>query len=209
AVPGNIHQVETFRAEVVRLWYGALRRRGQRHRLTWQRMRRHAERWLPPVRITHPCPTSDSTLAPKSGAQCVSSARWDLRGGPPARAVPTAIVPNVDVNDALEMSSTDDQEVVEAVSAHGTHPPLRVGVRVRCPHRRPDHPDALRTEDLVEPAPELRVAVVDQQPEPLIIAQPHHQVASLLRRPTALRVRRARDVPDPSRRERDEQQHVD
>jgi RNA-directed DNA polymerase len=56
AVPGNIHQVEAFRAEVVRLWYGALRRRGQRHHLNWQRMRRHAERWLPPVRITHPWP---------------------------------------------------------------------------------------------------------------------------------------------------------
>ena len=56
AVPGNIHQVEAFRAEVVRLWYGALRRRGQRHRLNWQRMRRYAERWLPPVRITHPWP---------------------------------------------------------------------------------------------------------------------------------------------------------
>jgi len=56
AVPGNIHQVEAFRTEVVRLWYGALRRRGQRHRLNWQRMRRYAERWLPPVRITHPWP---------------------------------------------------------------------------------------------------------------------------------------------------------
>jgi RNA-directed DNA polymerase len=56
AVPGNIHQVEAFRAEVVRLWYGALRRRGQRHRLTWQRMRRYADRWLPRVRITHPWP---------------------------------------------------------------------------------------------------------------------------------------------------------
>jgi RNA-directed DNA polymerase len=56
AVPGNIHQVEAFRTEVVRLWYGALRRRGQRHRLNWQRMRRHADRWLPPVRITHPWP---------------------------------------------------------------------------------------------------------------------------------------------------------
>jgi hypothetical protein len=28
--------------------------------------------------------------APKAGAQCGSSARWDLCGGPPARAVPTA-----------------------------------------------------------------------------------------------------------------------
>jgi len=31
------------------------------------------------------------TLAPKAGAQCVSSARWDLRGGRPAMVVPTAI----------------------------------------------------------------------------------------------------------------------
>ena len=31
------------------------------------------------------------TFAPEAGAQCGSSARWDLRGGPPARAVPTAI----------------------------------------------------------------------------------------------------------------------
>ncbi|MCA1706112.1 MAG: hypothetical protein LC808_23765 [Actinobacteria bacterium] len=30
------------------------------------------------------------TLVPKAGAQCGNSARWDLRGGPPARAVPTA-----------------------------------------------------------------------------------------------------------------------
>ena len=29
---------------------------------------------------------------PEVGAQCVSSARWDLCGGPPARAVPTAIL---------------------------------------------------------------------------------------------------------------------
>jgi hypothetical protein len=56
AVPGNIHQVVAFRDQLVRLWYGALRRRGQRHRLNWQRMRRYAERWLPPARITHPWP---------------------------------------------------------------------------------------------------------------------------------------------------------
>jgi len=32
-----------------------------------------------------------SALAPEAGAQCGSPARWDLRGGPPVRAVPTAI----------------------------------------------------------------------------------------------------------------------
>jgi hypothetical protein len=30
------------------------------------------------------------TLAPEAGAQCGNSARWDLCGGPPERAVPTA-----------------------------------------------------------------------------------------------------------------------
>ena len=39
-----------------------------------------------------PGPTSASTPEPKGGAQCGSPARWDLRGGPPAMAVPTAIV---------------------------------------------------------------------------------------------------------------------
>jgi hypothetical protein len=29
---------------------------------------------------------------PKVGAQCGNSARWDLRGGPPAKAVPTATI---------------------------------------------------------------------------------------------------------------------
>ncbi len=56
AVPGNIHQVSAFREQLVRLWRRALRRRGQKHRLNWQRMKRHAERWLPHVHYTHPWP---------------------------------------------------------------------------------------------------------------------------------------------------------
>ena len=38
-----------------------------------------------------PSPTRASTPEPKAGAQCVRRARWDLRGGRPATAVPTAI----------------------------------------------------------------------------------------------------------------------
>jgi len=37
-----------------------------------------------------PIPTNACTSPPKVGAQCGSSARWDLRGGLPERAVPTA-----------------------------------------------------------------------------------------------------------------------
>ena len=38
-----------------------------------------------------PGPTCASTPKPEGGAQCVRRARWDLCGGPPATAVPTAI----------------------------------------------------------------------------------------------------------------------
>jgi RNA-directed DNA polymerase len=56
SVPGNIHQVTAFRDQLVRHWHRALRRRGQRHRMNWQKLRRHADRWLPPARYSHPWP---------------------------------------------------------------------------------------------------------------------------------------------------------
>ncbi len=55
-VPMNRPALVTFRFQVGRLWYRTLRRRGQRRRLTWERMRRLIWRWLPPARITHPYP---------------------------------------------------------------------------------------------------------------------------------------------------------
>src|SRR6266568_1564313 len=56
AVPGNIHAVSAFRKQVTRHWNRSLRRRSQRHRVTWERMGRLEARWLPPARITHPWP---------------------------------------------------------------------------------------------------------------------------------------------------------
>ena len=56
AVPGNIAAVSAFRKQVTRHWFTALRRRSQRHRLTWERMSRLEARWLPAARITHPWP---------------------------------------------------------------------------------------------------------------------------------------------------------
>ena len=58
AVPDNIRALQAFREVVIRLWLKALRRRSQRSRMTWQRMRRIAERWLPLARIQHPWPTT-------------------------------------------------------------------------------------------------------------------------------------------------------
>ncbi|MGH9072805.1 MAG: RNA-directed DNA polymerase [Acidimicrobiales bacterium] len=56
AVPGNSRAISAFRRQVGRLWLHALRRRSQRHRLTWKRMERLLARWLPPSRIRHPYP---------------------------------------------------------------------------------------------------------------------------------------------------------
>lgn len=56
AVPGNVRAANAFRIQVSRHWLHALRRRGQRHRLNWERMNRLIARWLPPVRIAHPYP---------------------------------------------------------------------------------------------------------------------------------------------------------
>jgi RNA-directed DNA polymerase len=57
AVPGNTAAVNDFRDQVIRHWHRALRRRSQRTRLTWERMDRLVDRWLPRVRITHPWPS--------------------------------------------------------------------------------------------------------------------------------------------------------
>jgi RNA-directed DNA polymerase len=56
AVPGNSRAVNTFRIQVSRHWFRALRRRSQRHRLNWERMNRLSARWLPLARIVHPYP---------------------------------------------------------------------------------------------------------------------------------------------------------
>ena len=55
-VPGNIAAVSAFRKQVTRLWGRSLRRRSQRHRLTWERMHRLIDCWLPPSTIHHPYP---------------------------------------------------------------------------------------------------------------------------------------------------------
>jgi group II intron reverse transcriptase/maturase len=56
AVPGNSRAISAFRRQVGRLWLHALRRRSQRHRITWKRMERLLARWIPPSRISHPYP---------------------------------------------------------------------------------------------------------------------------------------------------------
>ncbi len=58
AVPGNSDRINRFYNEVTRLWLRTLRRRSQRHRMPWTRMRRISARWLPPPKRMHPFPNA-------------------------------------------------------------------------------------------------------------------------------------------------------
>ena len=108
AVPGNIDAVSAFRDEVRRLWHETLRRRSQRRELTWERKARSPiDGCLPPASCI-PIPACASQPGPKVGARCGSSARRDLSGGPPARAVPTGIT-----DEAAEQAKPTAAEVVE------------------------------------------------------------------------------------------------
>ena len=80
------------------------------------------------------------------------------------------VVPAVDAEHVLEMSSAEDQDPVEAVGADRADPAFGVGVRVRRLDRCADHLDGLGAEDLVEGVAELGVAVVDQEPEGLLLS---------------------------------------
>jgi RNA-directed DNA polymerase len=56
AVPRNGSLLTVFRDAIRRSWGQTLRRRSQRHRMTWPRMYALAEHWLPKPHILHPYP---------------------------------------------------------------------------------------------------------------------------------------------------------
>jgi RNA-directed DNA polymerase len=56
-VPGNGAALQRFRYQLGWHWGRTLRRRGNRHPPTWERLRRHITRWLPSARICHPWPS--------------------------------------------------------------------------------------------------------------------------------------------------------
>jgi RNA-directed DNA polymerase len=56
AVPTNYRALVRFRDEVTRRWQRALSRRSDRATVTWARIRKLADEWLPQPRIRHPWP---------------------------------------------------------------------------------------------------------------------------------------------------------
>ena len=56
-VPFNGGPIRAFRGMVIRLWQKWLSRRSQRGYLTWDRMQRYIDHWVPPAVICHPYPS--------------------------------------------------------------------------------------------------------------------------------------------------------
>ena len=56
AVPTNIRALGAFRYHVTDLWRRTLRRRSQKDGMTWERITKIADAWLPQPRILHPWP---------------------------------------------------------------------------------------------------------------------------------------------------------
>ena len=58
AVPDNSEALRGFRERIIRHWRHTLGRRSQKGRITWDRIRGLAARWLPQPRILHPWPNA-------------------------------------------------------------------------------------------------------------------------------------------------------
>jgi len=56
AVPTNSRALGAFRYHVIKLWLRTLRRRSQKDRMTWERIAKIADHWLPAPRVLHPWP---------------------------------------------------------------------------------------------------------------------------------------------------------
>jgi hypothetical protein len=77
------------------------------------------------------------------------------------------------------------------------------------PTRCADDRDVFALEDAVEGAAELRVPIVDQEARALAaVVEIHQQVACLLAHPRRVGVARTREVLDPARADRGEEQHL-
>ena len=74
AVPTNGPALGAFRHHVIDLWRRVLRRRGQKHQMTWRRIGKLADDWLPKPRILHPWPNQRFA---------VKHPRWEPYAGKP------------------------------------------------------------------------------------------------------------------------------
>ena len=56
AIPGNLPALRNFRRLILLYWLKMLRKRGQKHAMTWKKFFHIVKRWIPNPRIMHPYP---------------------------------------------------------------------------------------------------------------------------------------------------------
>src|SRR6266487_2845347 len=83
-----------------------------------------------------------------------------------------------------QLQASEDEHPVQHLTPNGPNPPLRVGIRPGCPHRRAQHLHPLGGKDRIERGGELRIPIADHKPEPANpLTEVHGQVAGLLGHP--------------------------
>jgi hypothetical protein len=95
-VPMKSSAVHMFRHQMAWLSQRALARRSHTGRVSWERMQRLLDRWLPPAGICHPYPQRRLGVIPEVRAQCGNPARWDLWRGLWATIISTPTLFGVD-----------------------------------------------------------------------------------------------------------------
>ena len=119
------------------------------------------------------------------------------------------VMPNVLAHHAFEMSSGDDEQVIETAFSHGLHPSLGERVRLRCPHRRANRLDTDRGEYRVEAAREFGVPVTDEEPESAsVLLEVRGRVAFDLGHPRSGRIGRDPETVHDATLDLDDEEHV-
>src|SRR5262249_28871298 len=122
----------------------------------------------------------------------------------------TVVVPDVFRDYHTRVPLTEDQYPVSEFGSDRAYEPFGEAIRLRTTRRNPNYADADISEDRVERRGELTGPISDEEPELTdAIIKIHHQIADLLRRPPAIRVRgRAQQVHRPAA-DLQHEKHVD
>ena len=86
-------------------------------------------------------------------------------------SAPLVVVADIDAENAVELAAAEGQQAVAALPPEAADPTLDVRVRVRRLERSPDDAHPFAVEDDVERAAEFRVAIMDEKPKWLLVAE--------------------------------------
>jgi hypothetical protein len=154
-----------------------------------------------------PIGSSDAYVV-AGGCDVGSAVGWSLAEGP-VRPVGVVVI-GVFAEGVVEMLSAGDEDSVSALAPGTGDPPFADRVRARRLDRRGDDPGAGRSEDGVERAGVLGIAVPDQELQAAgLFAEVHERVPGLLDRPGGGRVGGDAGQVDAATVVLDDEQHVE